>query len=46
MLLNVINEPMSTSFGQFNLGASLGGAVYPQDAETKESVLSNADLAM
>jgi len=45
-LQNVINQPMSTSFGQFNLGASLGGAVYPQDAETKESLLSNADLAM
>lgn len=41
-----INEPMLTSFGLFNLGASIGGAVYPQDASSKESLLSNADLAM
>src|SRR5690606_3090514 len=37
---------MPTSFGLFNLGASLGGAVYPQDGHTKESLLGNADLAM
>jgi len=45
-LLDVINQPMPTSFGLFNLGASLGGAVYPQDGHTKESLLGNADLAM
>ncbi|MBE7926983.1 putative bifunctional diguanylate cyclase/phosphodiesterase [Pseudomonas saudiphocaensis] len=41
-----IGEPMETSFGLFNLGASIGGAIYPQDASSKESLLSNADLAM
>ena len=41
-----IKEPMVTSFGLFNLGASIGGAVYPQDASSRESLLSNADLAM
>lgn len=41
-----INEPMVTLFGLFQLGASIGGAVYPQDADSKESLLSNADLAM
>ncbi|MHB0764908.1 putative bifunctional diguanylate cyclase/phosphodiesterase [Stutzerimonas sp. NM35] len=45
-LQDVINQPMPTSFGLFNLGASLGGAVYPQDADTKETLLGNADLAM
>jgi len=45
-LQDVINQPMPTSFGLFNLGASLGGAVYPQDGHTKESLLGNADLAM
>lgn len=45
-LLTVIDEPMLTSFGLFNLGASVGGSVYPQDADTQEGLLSNADLAM
>ena len=42
----VINEPMLTSFGLFRLDACIGGAIYPQDASTRESLLSNADLAM
>lgn len=42
----VINEPMITEYGLFNIGASIGGAVYPRDASTKEALLGNADLAM
>ncbi|WP_255406133.1 EAL domain-containing protein [Novosphingobium sp. CF614] len=41
-----IVSPMEDGGQRLSVGASLGIALYPQDAATREALLNNADLAM
>ncbi|MBD8689637.1 MULTISPECIES: sensor domain-containing protein [unclassified Rhizobium] len=41
-----ITEPMLLPHGKVVTGASIGVAVYPNDAQDRESLIKNADLAM
>lgn len=45
-ILRAIEEPIDHDGAHLNLGASIGVAVYPNDGETAEDLMRNADLAM
>lgn len=45
-ILSVVTEPMDLAGGIARVGASIGIAVYPQDGDDLESLLSAADAAM
>lgn len=45
-LLTRINEPFNLDGKQAQIGASIGIAVFPDDGDTVELLLRNADLAM
>lgn len=45
-LLAALNEPLELDSAQFRLGASVGIAFYPQDADNAEDLLWCADKAM
>ena len=42
----LIQNPVAVSEMQFNLGASIGIAMYPQDGKDPETLIKHADLAM
>lgn len=44
--LNRLNEPIRFEGTTLPVSASVGGAVYPTDGDSVESVMRNADLAM
>ena len=41
-----LSEPINISGHQVVIGSSIGIAMYPADAEDREGLLRNADLAM
>lgn len=43
---SVIGEPITLDESEFSPGASIGVALYPDDAADKETLVNNADLAM
>ena len=45
-ILNMLREPVVIADGRFNVGASIGIAIYPTDADDAESLLKMADNAM
>lgn len=45
-ILNMLHEPVVTADGRFSVGASIGIAIYPTDADNAESLLKMADDAM
>ncbi|ADU31903.1 diguanylate cyclase [Evansella cellulosilytica] len=45
-LLKVINEPWPLSGGEWEITASIGIALYPEDGDTMETLLKHADIAL
>ncbi|MFK8049848.1 MAG: EAL domain-containing protein [Halioglobus sp.] len=45
-ILKDLNEPFQVMDQKFTIGASIGIAIYPQDADSAEDLLKNADVAM
>lgn len=45
-LERVLSEPVQVDDFRAGAGASIGVAIYPDDAQTRETLLVNADLAM
>lgn len=45
-LRRLLNEPIEFYGRRLNVGASIGTAVFPDDAETADDLLVNADLAL
>lgn len=45
-LQKVLSEPLTASGFEVSIGASIGVAIYPNDAQDQKALLSNADLAM
>ena len=45
-VLKQINQPVSLLGREFQVGASMGVALYPQDGEDAQSLLKHADVAM
>lgn len=45
-ILSKLSEPINISGHQVVIGSSIGIAMYPADAEDREGLLRNADLAM
>ena len=45
-LLGVLNTPVPVRGSAFQLGASIGIALYPNDASSVENLLKHADIAM
>ncbi len=46
MIINKLAEPIELMGSQVVIGASIGVAVYPQDADSGDMLLRNADMAM
>ncbi len=45
-VMQVVGRPVALSGGEYQVGASLGVALYPQDGRDPESLLKHADVAM
>jgi diguanylate cyclase (GGDEF)-like protein len=45
-ILSILSKPMKISDIEFNLGVSIGVAVYPDNGEDIDRLISNADSAM
>lgn len=45
-ILSKLSEPISVSGHQVVIGSSIGIAMYPADADSREELLRNADMAM
>ncbi len=45
-LLTVLEEPFTMDDAEFEVGASVGIAIYPRDGETASALLRSADAAM
>lgn len=45
-LLDTLSQPVDLGRGQFSVSASIGVAMYPDDGESTDDLLRNADTAM
>jgi len=45
-LIEVVSQPITINGRQFNIGASLGIAIFPDDATSSPELIKNADIAM
>jgi len=45
-VIKSLEQEINTIWGNFKIGASLGIAIYPDDAKDKESLIGHADQAM
>ncbi|GEM_PF-151144 len=45
-LVAVLNQPIELEQGSVLIGASVGVAIFPEDGETPEKLIENADLAV
>ncbi|WP_339892516.1 putative bifunctional diguanylate cyclase/phosphodiesterase [Neptuniibacter pectenicola] len=45
-LIDALNEPIVINSTEFKVGASIGIANYPDDAEDEQELIKNADIAM
>lgn len=45
-VIEIFNEPIGTQEGKLKLTASIGIAIYPDDGESGETLLKNADIAL
>ncbi|MEM7293278.1 MAG: GGDEF domain-containing protein, partial [Pseudomonadota bacterium] len=45
-IVKTLSKPVAVAHHQFNLGASIGIAIYPRDGRTFEELMRHADKAM
>ncbi|OMH33617.1 bifunctional diguanylate cyclase/phosphodiesterase [Motiliproteus sp. MSK22-1] len=45
-ITDLVSKPIAVGQNKFHIGVSIGIAVYPDDGETPDELLHNADLAM
>ena len=45
-IMNLFNEPFDTPDGALKLSVSIGISFYPEDGESSETLLKNADIAL